>query len=153
MNNKTTITKETNYLFDVDYFDDNFDPDGNEEHLARAEKMIDSYPWSDIFDSWNEYLHANCKTPEDIYNYCNLFIYYGGTDQFIPRPYEFLGYIYYMIDIDTYWDMAGELLDELSVSILERSGEISSWNDPYYQSWKDPKILKEVEKLKLLGKE
>ena len=58
-----------------------------------------------------------------------------------------------MIDIDTYWDMAGELLDELSVSILEKSGEVSSWNDPYYQSWKDPKILKEVEKLKLLGKE
>ena len=153
MNNNRAIAEETNYLFNVDFFDDNFDPDGNEEHLVRAEKMLDSYPWSDIFYAWNEYLHTKCKTPEEVYNYCNLFMYYGGTDQFIPNPYEFLGYIYYMIDLNTYWDMAGELLDEMSISILEKSGEISTWNDPYYQSWKDPKILEEIDKYKSMQKE
>lgn len=148
MDNNIIITEETNYLFNVDFFSDSFDPEGNEEHLDRAEQLIDSHPWSDVFNSWNNYLHNNCKTPEEVINFCNLFVYYGGTEQFIPHPYEFLGYIYYMVDTEKYWDEAGELLDSLSVSVLEKAGEISSWNDPYYQSWKDPKIIAEVEKLK-----
>ena len=153
MDNIKTITEETNYLFNVDFLNDNFDAEGNEEHLDRAIQLIDTHPWNEIFNSWNNYLHNNCKTPEDVINFCNLFVYYGGTDQFIPRPYEFLGYIYYMVDTDKYWDEAGELIDGLSISVLEKAGEISSWNDPYYRSWKDPKILKEIEKLNLLRKE
>ena len=140
------ISNTTTYLFNCDFFADDFDPEGHEEHLECAEKLIDTYPWNDIFNSWNEYLHNNCKTPESVINYCNLFLYYGGQDQFIPNPYEFLGYIYYMVDIDKYWDQAGEFLDGLSISILEKSGEISTVKNPYYQSWTDPKMIAAIER-------
>lgn len=144
----TILLNETNYLFDCDFFSDDFDAEGNEEHLQRAEQLLNTYPWKDVFACWNSYLRHNCNSPEEVINFCNLFSYYGGQDNFIPDPYEFLGYIYYMVDINEYWDEAGDFLDGLSISILEKSGEISTTKNPYYQSWKDPCILEIVKKYK-----
>ena len=148
MSDKQEITELTHYLFDCDFYADDFDPENHEDHLECAEKMYNKYPWSDVFDSWNDYLRHKCQTPEAVINYCNLFSYYGGTDRVIPEPYDFLGYIFYRVDIDKYWEEAGELLDGLSISILVKSGEISTVKDPYYQSWKDPRILSAIEKYK-----
>ena len=148
MSENMDLIDTTKYLFDCDFFSDSFDPEDHEDHLECAEKLLSTYPWNDIFYAWNRYLRNNCQTPESVINYCNLFSYYGGQDQFIQDPYDFLGYIFYMVDIDKYWDDAGEFLDGLSISILEKAGKISTVKDPYYQSWHDPEILKAVEKYK-----
>ena len=138
------IKNETEYLFKCDFFSDEFDPDGEEEHLDRADNLLEAYPWKDIFNSWNDFLHANCKTPEEVINFCNLFYYYGGTDQFIPEPYSFLGYIFSIVDWDKNWDTAGDFLDGFCISILEKAGEVSLVKDPYYQPWNDPKLQQAV---------
>ena len=51
-----------------------------------------------------------------------------------------------MVDTEKYWEEAGEFLDGFCISILEKAGEISTVKDPYYQSWKDPKIISAVER-------
>ena len=149
MSDKINIEETSTYLFNCNFYDDAFDPEGHEDHLECAEKLINSNPWENIFEVWSNYLYNNCKTPEEVINFCNLFSYYGGQDYYIPKPYDFIGYIYYIVDIDKYWDEAGDFLDGLCISILERSGELSTTKDPYYQSWKDPKVLKVIETLKL----
>lgn len=73
------------------------------------------------------------------------YTYYGGLDYYVPHPYDFIGYIYYMVDINKYWNDAGDLLDNMSITILENSGDLSTTQDPYYQSWKDPRILNAIE--------
>lgn len=145
MNN---IEETTSYLFNCDFFDEEFDPEGHEDHLACAEELIHEKPWAEIYAAWSNYLYNNCKTPEAVINYCNLFSYYGGQDNYIPDPYTFIGYIYYIVDIEKNWDEAGEFLDGFCISILERSGEISLSKNPYYQSWKDPKVLSVIDSLK-----
>ena len=151
MKDRQIIKTTTDYLFGCDFKSDRFDPEGEEKHLDKANELISTFLWSDIFEEWNDYLHNNCSTPESVINFCNLFYYYGGQDQFIPNPYEFLGYLYYVIDVDTYWNQAGNLLDSISISILEKSGEISLSSDPDYQPWNDPKLLKVIESYKNRG--
>ncbi len=146
MSNNQYLINETSYLFEVNFFSNDFDPEGHEEHLLRAQKLLESCAWSDIFSAWSDYLFMRCQTPEEVINFANLFFYYGGHEQFITEPYDFLGYIYYRVDIEKYWDKAGEFLDELAVSILEKAGEISTINNPYYQSFKDPKMLEAIKK-------
>ena len=148
MPNIRNLKETTSYLFNCDFFSDDFDPDGNEEHLECAENVLSTYAFNDIFAEWNRYLRENCKSPEDVINFCNLFSYYGGSDYYIPNAYDFVGYIYYMVDLDKYWDKAGDFLDGLCISILEKSGDVSLARDPYYQSWKDPKVIASVEKYK-----
>ena len=148
MSEKLDLSNTTTYLFDCNFFDDSFDPEDHEDHLALSEQLLESYSWDEVFNSWNKYLHSNCKTPEKIINFCNLFMYYGGQDHFIQNPYDFLGYIYSVVDIEKYWDEAGDLIDGLCISVLEKAGEVSTTKNPYYQSWKDPKILDAAEKYK-----
>ena len=142
------ISSETEYLFGCNFFSKEFDPEGKEEHLDRANTLLEAYPWADIYDSWNTFLRTNCKTPEEVINFCNLFFYYGGTEQFIPEPYSFLGYIFSIVDWDEQWDKNGDFLDSFCISILEKAGELSLSKDPYYQPWNDPKIKNEVDRLK-----
>lgn len=145
MNSNINLIRTTEYLFNCDFSSDNFDPDNNEEHYDVATKLLQNYSWNDIFNAWNDYLHQNCKTPESIINFCNLYTYYGGLDYYVPHPYDFIGYIYYMVDINKYWNEAGDLLDNMAITILENSGDLSTTQDPYYQSWKDPRILNAIE--------
>ena len=139
------IERETDYLFNGDFAAEDYDPEGAEERLERAERLIQSHPWRDVFDAWNNYLRAKCSTPEEVVNFCNLFYYYGGQDHPLPEPYDFIGYLFCKIDLDQYWEEAGDLLDSLSTTILAQSGALSLMDDPYYQPWKDPKILAVVE--------
>lgn len=148
MSKKFGLHDATSYLFGCDFFDDDFDPEGKEEHLECAEELLSSYSFNDIFAEWNKYLHDNCKTSEDVINFCNLFAYYGGQDYYIPEAYDFVGYIYYMVDIEREWDNVGDFLDGFCNAILERAGKISLSRDPYYQSWKDPKVLAVIAKYK-----
>ena len=148
MTDINTIKNETEYLFKCDFLSDEFDPEGNEEHLDRANNLFEEYPWKDIFASWSAFLRTNCKTREEVINFCNLFYYYGGTDQFIPEPYSFLGYIFSIVDWDKNWETAGDFLDGFCISILEKVGEVSIVKDPYYQPWNDPKLQQAVDSYK-----
>lgn len=134
------IKKETEYLFSADFFSDGFDPEGCEEHLTRAEELLEDNKWADVYSAWNAYLLNNCETPEAVINYCNLFSYYGGLDQFVPNPYSFVGYILYKVDLKEYWDKGGDFLDDFCTSVLEKAGEISLVSNPMYQLWDDPKV-------------
>ena len=148
------ILDETDWLFGCDYFADDsdpnsYDPDGTDERSKRADELLANYPWRDVFAAWKNYLFTKCKTPKSVINFCNLYFVYGGADRAIPDPYEFVGYIYYRVDLDVYWDDAGDFLDGLCARILENSGEISEMENPYYQSWTDPKTVAAVEKFQL----
>ena len=57
------------------------------------------------------------------------------------------------MDLDKNWDLAGDIVDSIGVSILEKSGNLSLLNDPNYQLWNDPQIQKEVDHLKALNEE
>ncbi|MEE3452405.1 hypothetical protein [Dialister sp.] len=142
------LEKYTDYLFNNDFNDENFDSEDHTDHLDCAEKVIEGYAWADIFETWNEFLRKKCTLKEDVINFCQLFIYYCGTDQFIPNPYDFLGYIFAKVDISTCKGRDLEIVDDFAISVLERSGEISLMNNPVYRSWEDPKLLKAMGKYK-----
>ena len=142
---KKEIADYTNYLFTCDYFSDDFDPEGCWNHLACAVKLLKEYSWEEIFLVWNEYLHK-CKTPDEVLNFCYLFFYYGGHDHKINEPYDFLGYIYSVIDEDIYYGEHFDLLDSLSASVLEKAGEISLYEDPNYKLFDDPKLIQAIKR-------
>ena len=39
-----SIKDITTYLFDCNFFSDEFDPEGKEEHLDKAQELQESYP-------------------------------------------------------------------------------------------------------------
>lgn len=94
------ITAMTEYLFGCDFFADDFDADETYDHYDCAQKLMEEYKWSDIYDAWIDYLVNNCDTPEKVINFVNLFSYYGGQDQAVKDPYYFLGYIYCVVDME-----------------------------------------------------
>ncbi|SDA39001.1 hypothetical protein SAMN02910275_00153 [Butyrivibrio sp. INlla18] len=145
---ENTISSITKYLMDCDFFSDEFDPDGNEEHLETAEKLLHDYPWKDIYAEWRRYLHEECKTPEAVINFANLFMYYDGADNFIPDPLAFIGYLYSMVDMDKYWDKAGETFDSLSCEIMTKAGLADLTEDPFYRAKDDPRVIDEIKKFK-----
>ena len=152
MFNKEYLQEKTEYLLNCNFFDDNFDPEGREDHLACAEELFCSYPFTEIFSEWNNYLRKKCLTAKDVINCCNLLSYYGIQDYPIPDAYDFVGYIYFMVDINKYWDIAGDFLDGFCTSILEKAGEVSLMNDPSYQSWNDPKVIAVISKYQRANK-
>ena len=67
------IERETDYLFNCDFAAEDYDPEGAEERLERAERLIQAHPWRDVFDAWNNYLRAKCSTPEEVVNFCVIY--------------------------------------------------------------------------------
>jgi len=138
----------TSYLFDCDFLSDNFDPEGKEEHLNKAQELQESFPWIDIISEWHTYLYTNCNTAESVINFANLFFYYGGADEYNPDPYKFIGFLYAKVDMGTYWYQAGDLFDSIAVDILSNQQLINISEDPYYNPLKDQKIIDEMENWK-----
>ncbi len=140
----------TNYLFNCNYFDEAFDPEGNEIHLDKAHELQENFSWKDIISEWHNYLYSNCHTAEEVINFANLYFYYEGADNYNPEPYRFLGYLYAHVDMNTYWDRAGDLFDSIAVRILNNQQLINIKDDPYYNPLKDDNIIREINKLKNL---
>lgn len=143
MNNN--ISDITQYLFNCNFFDESFDPENEEVHLDKAQELQSTYPWIDIITSWHDYLYTSCHSADEIINFANLFFYYEGADSFNPEPYKFLGYLYAFVDMDIYWDQAGELFESIAIDILSRQQLIDICENPYYNPLEDSNILKEVE--------
>ena len=148
MNDKEYIQSETNYLFDYNFNDDSIPEKIEEAHLDRATALLDNYQWNDIFKCWFEYLKANCKTPEEVINWANLFFWFGGSEMSIPDPYSFLGYLYYKVDVSKYVDEAQTVFDGIAIGILEKIGKINLMNNPNYAPETDPEIIAAVERWK-----
>lgn len=142
------IKDTTTYLFNCDFFSDSFDPEDHEEHLDKSNELQASYPWQDIITEWHNYLYTNCHTPEEVINFANLFFYYGGADDYNPDPYKFIGYLYARVDMDKYWDQAGNLFDSIAMDILQFQQLVNIVEDPYYDPLKDKKVIDEISKWK-----
>ena len=54
--------------------------------------------------------------------------------------------IYYKVDMEKYWEEAGETFESLSISLLEECGKINLLKDPFYTPMNDLEILKHIEK-------
>ena len=144
MNKK--IHSETEYLFNCDFQDKAFDPENHEEHLKHAEALLRDCPKNQVRDCWLSWLYNRCEAPEEVVNFCNLFVYYGGSDLYIPDPYKLAGYLYYRVDMDVYWDEASTIFESIIIPVFERQGLANLMNDPSYRPDKDSKILEAAER-------
>lgn len=143
-----TIEEYTKYLLNCCFTDDNFDPEGHEDHLKVSWELFEDYPWEKIYPVWIQHLHTECLTPADVINFVNLYIYYEAADLKIPNPLDFVSYLYYRVDMDKYWDEAGELFDGLTIRIFSNHCLINMMEDPYYMPTKDERILNRVNAFK-----
>jgi len=136
-----TIQEYTDYLFHCNFTDESFDPEDHEDHLKASWELFDNYVWNEIYPVWTQYLHTHCATAEEVINFANLFVYYEAAEKPVPDSIEFISYLYYRVDMDKYWDEAGDLFDSIATSVLSKSGLISLMDDPYYSPLKDERIL------------
>ena len=135
------IYSETEFLFNCNFQDDAFDPEDHEEHLERAESLLQNHPKNQVRDCWLSWLYDRCEAPKDVINFCNLFVYYGGSDLYIPDPYKLAGYLYYRVDMDMYWDEASTVFESIIIPVFERQSLVNLMKDPCYRPDQDPKIL------------
>lgn len=142
------IEEYTDYLLNCHFTDDSFDPEDHEDHLKASWELFEHYTWEDIYPVWIQHLHLKCPTPADVINFVNLYIYYEATDLKIPAPLDFVSYLYYRVDMNKYWDEAGELFEGLAISILSKHGLINMMKNPYYDPTKDERILNRIAALK-----
>ncbi len=141
-----SIEEYTDYLFNCSFTDDDFDPEDHEDHLKTSWELFENYAWEDIYPVWVKHLHSNCPSPKDVINFVNLYIYYEAADRPIDDPIEFISYLYYKVDMDKYWDEAGDLFEGLAINILSKQGLVNMVEDPYYTPLKDERILNAVSK-------
>ena len=135
-----SIEEYTELLFGCDFFDEAFDPEGHEDHLAASRELFDRYDRHDICRVWMQYLYTECAEAKSVINFANLFVYYGASDLPVPDPVEFVSYLYYRVDMETYWDAAGDLFDTIAVNVFSKAGLIDLMRDPYYSPLKDDRI-------------
>ena len=145
---KKSIQEYSDYLFKCSFTDDSFDPENHEEHLDMSWELFEGYSWEDIYPVWMQQLHTRCPAPSDVINFVNLYVYYGAADREIPNPVDFISYLYFMVDMDQYWDEAGDLFDGLTISVFSKNGLINMMEDPYYNPLKDERILTGVSEWK-----
>lgn len=143
-----SIEEYTDYLLNCCFTDDTFDPENHEDHLEASWELFKNYSWKDIYPVWIRHLHENCHTPTDVINFVNLYIYYDVANKKIPDPLDFISYLYYRVDMDLYWDDAGELFEGLAINILSNNGLVNMLENPYYDPTKDERILSRITVLK-----
>ena len=135
-------------LFEVNFND--LDNEDEEEQLEiLSETALNDYGWDKFFEAANKYLRTNCKTPETVVNFANLYFLYGLQDYAIKNPYSFLAYFYYIIDFERLKYNA-DILDTIVSGILPASGyEYGSlFDNTWYTPENDEKLIEEVNKLK-----
>lgn len=112
-----------------------------------ADRIMSDNSWDEVYACFDKYLRENCKTEDDVINYVLIFIRYTGLEFRIPSqydPYDLVGYVYSMVDLEKRWDDCGGEFDDFANQALK----INLYHDPYYQFWRDPKIIAIAEKYK-----
>ena len=110
-----------------------------------AQSILKNNQWDTVYENLDFYLRNECKTEDDVINFIYFFVHYNGLKFQIPSqydPYDLVGYILSMVDLEKRWDDCGGLFDDFANQALR----IDLYNDPYYQFWRDPKIIAIAEK-------
>ena len=141
------LSKEANYLFNLNFYKDLTSDEIEDTYLDYVDTLLNNYNWFDIFNSWFDYLKTSCPNDDDVINWANLFLWYDGCEHPIPDPYEFLGYLFYRVDVSKNAD-AQHIFDSISISVLEKIGKVDIVSDTTYTPESDPEILKAVAKWK-----
>jgi len=134
-----------NRLFKSDYFKISNEEFTQLEQLAHS--ILKKYSLDEVYENFDRYLRCECKTEDDVINFVHFFVHYNGLKFQIPSqydPYDLVGYILSMVDLEKRWDDCGGLFDDFANQALR----IDLYHDPYYQFWRDPKILAIAEKYK-----
>ena len=139
-----TIQEYTEYLFDCDFMADSFDPEGNEEHLKVSWECLEKFEWDEVFTTWEAYLYSKCSSVEAVINFVNLYFYYDCSNKKVHDAIKFISYLFYKVDIDKYWDEAGELFYSLTIDVLSNNGFLSQVEAVYYDPLDDPRITAAV---------
>lgn len=140
--NDTFISK-MQILFNQDYFSDEFEPEGKVEQLA--EEVLNDYTEDEIYNWFYNHLVSSCHTAQEVYNAINLYYCYSFDKIHINDLYDFLGYIFWKIDVENNWQEYGDFTDSFAIGLLERAGLVDLVVNPYYQSWHDEKIKNSIE--------
>ena len=136
------ITKE---LYDISYTSEFFKANRT-EYISKAEELINKAGWDDTFSAWFEYLINNCKTAESVINFVHLYRGYDDFAHMVPNPYEFLGFFYFILELNPSKYDATDNMDEMTFEILMKAGiKKDLWMDDSYIPEKDPEIIKAVE--------
>lgn len=148
---KTDIDVQTFQLFNRQY--DDITEEQEDKILELVDQQISTFGWDKTFQSWKKFLFTECKTPESVINFANLFWWFVLDNYSIPEPYKFLAYFYYRIDfnVEKYDDMG--ILDSLSTAILVKAGhnEADRMVNPDYIPELDPNIIAEAEAYRSSG--
>ncbi len=129
--------------FIASLFPDNFmelNEEEKEKLDEKAKKMLEENDWVEVYKKFDYYLRNNCNTEDSVINYIYLFVRYVGLDFDIPYPfdsYDLVGFIYSKVDLEKRWGDCGDLFDDFANEALK----VDLMKDPYYQFWRDPKIL------------
>lgn len=137
------ITKEIcKTLFNHDFLKLNSEDKEKLDQLA-VETLSDN-SWEDVYSYFDQYLRTECNTEDDVINYVFLFIRYVGLNFNIPSqydPYDLIGFILSKVDLEKRWDDC-DSFDDFANQALR----IDLYRDPWYQFWRDPKVIEAAEK-------
>ena len=147
--NLESITKELFYRNAVEILDGGDETDELYDALKEmAENTISKYGWAAVFESWKNYMYANCHTVEEALSFAYWFEIYGGNHHKIENPYEFLAYLYDIFDLSPVRYDA-QIMDDVSYGLLEAAGiKENLWSDDSYTTETDPEMIKAVNKLR-----
>jgi hypothetical protein len=143
--NEESIKDITEYLYNIDFWSDEYDA-SEEKRCKTVEQLMKDYPWNDIFNEWNLYLHTKCPTSDDVINFMNLFFAYEGYKQIIPDPIDFAAYIYYRLGDRIKESEAQTMADSIVIPILQHAGLLSQY-DTCCAPESDPRIIAAVKAL------
>ena len=124
--------------------DDTIPEEVTDKLLDEMEEIISKEGWKNIYPIMKNYLINQCKTTDDVINWCNLFWDCAGYKKLpVPDPYKLVAYLYYRVEI-TKHDNAFTILDSIALNILQ----IDIMKEPCYAANADPKILKIIDDYK-----
>lgn len=150
MNNDLQLSDAILFLFNRNYEDDLSEKEETTiDNLA--EEVVNEFGWTKTFDCAFDYLKKRCATPEAAVNFAHLYFQMGWHEKAIPNPYQFVAWFYFQVDLDASRFDATDILDSLACAVLSNSGvrEANLWLNPRYAAEVDPKLVKEVNELRL----
>lgn len=140
------INEVTKKLFSIEFEKDLEDENVLEYYENLASNLIKNNKWSEVYESWYDYLVSNCKNDAEVLNFANLFWLYEGYKQFIPNAVEFCAYFYANVSFEVYPD-AVDIIDSITLEVFMNS-LVYPKNSLYYDEYiptNDPMVKKFID--------
>ena len=139
------LMRSVDYLYNCDFFSDEFDPEDHEDHLHKLEEIMQKYTYTDFHQASFRWMCSHCEAPEQYINFANLYFYYGEADFYVDNPYPFLAYLYNGIDWDrdhVNAERADHIFWSIAVGLLRHSEIFHGYADEY-DPFKDPVLTEQ----------